>query len=54
MEYVDGDTLRDVLKKEGPLPPKRAMEIVADVCAALDFSTGTASCTATSSRPTSC
>ena len=21
MEYVDGDTLRDVLKKEGPLPP---------------------------------
>ena len=38
MEYVDGDTLRDVLKKEGPLPPRRAMEIVADVCAALDFS----------------
>ena len=38
MEYVDGDTLRDVLKKEGPLPPKRAMEIVADICAALDFS----------------
>jgi len=38
MEYVDGDTLRDILKKEGPLPPKRAMEIVADVCAALDFS----------------
>jgi len=38
MEYVDGDTLRDVLKREGPLPPRRAMEIVADVCAALDFS----------------
>ncbi|HEY4990476.1 MAG TPA: Stk1 family PASTA domain-containing Ser/Thr kinase [Nakamurella sp.] len=38
MEFVDGDTLRDVLKKEGPLPPKRAMEIVADICAALDFS----------------
>ena len=38
MEYVDGDTLRDVLKKEGPLPPRRAMEIVADICAALDFS----------------
>src|SRR6478752_2702387 len=38
MEYVDGDTLRDVLKKEGPLTPKRAMEIVADICAALDFS----------------
>ncbi len=38
MEFVDGDTLRDELKKEGPLPPRRAMEIVADVCAALDFS----------------
>ncbi len=38
MEYVDGDTLRDVLKKEGPLQPRRAMEIVADICAALDFS----------------
>ena len=38
MEYVDGDTLRDVLEKEGPLPPRRAMEIVADICAALDFS----------------
>ena len=38
MEYVDGDTLRDVLDKEGPLPPRRAMEIVADICAALDFS----------------
>lgn len=38
MEYIDGDTLRDVLKREGPLPPRRAMEIVADICAALDFS----------------
>ena len=38
MEYVDGETLRDLLKREGPLQPKRAMEIVADVCAALDFS----------------
>lgn len=38
MEYVDGDTLRDILKQEGPLPPRRAMEIVADICAALDFS----------------
>ncbi|QNK82052.1 Stk1 family PASTA domain-containing Ser/Thr kinase [Nakamurella sp. PAMC28650] len=38
MEYVDGETLRDLLKREGSLAPKRAMEIVADVCAALDFS----------------
>ena len=37
MEYVEGRTLRDVLKIEGRLMPRRAMEIVADVCAALDF-----------------
>jgi serine/threonine-protein kinase len=38
MEYVEGRTLRDVLKSEGRIMPRRAMEIVADVCAALDFS----------------
>ena len=38
MEYVDGETLRDILKTSGPLPQQRAMEIIADVCAALDFS----------------
>src|SRR5215207_8872796 len=38
MEYVEGDTLRDVLRREGPLPPERAMSLAADVCGALDFS----------------
>ncbi|WP_328389708.1 Stk1 family PASTA domain-containing Ser/Thr kinase [Nocardia sp. NBC_00416] len=38
MEYVEGDTLRDIVRNEGPIPPRRAMEVVADVCAALDFS----------------
>jgi serine/threonine-protein kinase len=38
MEYVEGRTLREVLKAEGRIMPRRAMEIVADVCAALDFS----------------
>ena len=38
VEYVDGETLRAVLERERRLPPRRAMEIVADVCAALDFS----------------
>ena len=38
MEFVDGQTLRDVLKNEGRLHPQRAMEIAADICAALDFS----------------
>ena len=38
MEYVEGRTLRDILKAEGRLPARRAMEIVADVAAALEFS----------------
>jgi eukaryotic-like serine/threonine-protein kinase len=38
MEFVDGRTLRDILKSEGSLPPRRAEEITADICAALDFS----------------
>jgi len=38
MEYVEGRTLREILKSEGRLPPKRAVEITAEVCAALDFS----------------
>ncbi len=38
MEYVEGRTLKDVLLEEGPLMPQRALELVADVCAALEFS----------------
>jgi eukaryotic-like serine/threonine-protein kinase len=38
MEYVDGRTLRDIVKTEGPLAPRRAMEVMADASAALDFS----------------
>ncbi|MEJ2852482.1 MULTISPECIES: Stk1 family PASTA domain-containing Ser/Thr kinase [unclassified Saccharothrix] len=38
MEYVDGRTLRDIVKTQGPMSGKRAMEIMADVSAALDFS----------------
>jgi eukaryotic-like serine/threonine-protein kinase len=35
MEYVDGRTLKDVIRAEGPLYPERAAEITADVCSAL-------------------
>jgi eukaryotic-like serine/threonine-protein kinase len=35
MEYVDGRTLKEVIRAEAPLYPGRAAEICADVCAAL-------------------
>jgi predicted Ser/Thr protein kinase len=35
MEYVDGRTLKEVIRAEGPLYPERAAEICADVCNAL-------------------
>ncbi len=38
MEYVNGRTLKEVLAAEGPLMPRRALEISADICAALEFS----------------
>jgi len=38
MEYVAGRTLRDIVKSEGPMEPARVCEVLADVCAALDFS----------------
>ncbi|MGQ0479576.1 MAG: Stk1 family PASTA domain-containing Ser/Thr kinase [Pseudonocardia sp.] len=38
MEFVDGHTLREIVKSEGPLSQQRVMEVMADVCAALDFS----------------
>jgi beta-lactam-binding protein with PASTA domain/tRNA A-37 threonylcarbamoyl transferase component Bud32 len=38
MEYVEGETLRDVLRREGRLDPERAMSLSADICGALDFS----------------
>src|SRR5437763_455206 len=38
MEFVSGRTLKEVLAAEGRLMPRRALEIVADICAALEFS----------------
>jgi beta-lactam-binding protein with PASTA domain/predicted Ser/Thr protein kinase len=38
MEYVDGVTLRDIVHNDGPMPTKRALEVVADACQALNFS----------------
>jgi beta-lactam-binding protein with PASTA domain/predicted Ser/Thr protein kinase len=38
MEFVNGRTLKEVLTAEGRLMPRRALELTADVCAALEFS----------------
>ena len=38
MEYVDGVTLRDIVHDDGPIEPRRAIEIIADACQALNFS----------------
>ena len=38
MEYVDGVTLRDIVHTDGPMTPRRAIEVIADACQALNFS----------------
>ena len=37
MEYIEGPSVAEVLKSEGPLHPRRAAEIAADVAEALSF-----------------
>ncbi|SDT73464.1 Stk1 family PASTA domain-containing Ser/Thr kinase [Actinoplanes derwentensis] len=38
MEFVNGQTLKELLAQEQRLQPRRALEIIADICAALEFS----------------
>ncbi|MEZ5381395.1 MAG: Stk1 family PASTA domain-containing Ser/Thr kinase [Microthrixaceae bacterium] len=40
MEYIDGPSVAEVLSKEGPLHPRRAAEVAADVAEALGFAHG--------------
>ena len=37
MEYLDGETLKDVIIREGPLPERRAIDITLQLLAALRF-----------------
>src|SRR5581483_11500652 len=36
MQYIDGSDLREILRGEAPLEPKRAVELVSQAAAALD------------------
>ena len=54
MEYVEGGTLEQHTKIDNLLPINKIVEIVYKCCKALDYATGRASSTATSSPPTSC
>ena len=36
MEYVDGEDLRSIIKREGPLEPSKAVRIARQICDALD------------------
>ena len=38
MEFVNGQTLKEVLAAEQRIQPRRALEMIADICAALEFS----------------
>ncbi|MCK9898979.1 serine/threonine protein kinase [Parafrankia colletiae] len=38
MEFVEGQTLRDIIQARGPLDERYAMQVTAEVCAALDYS----------------
>lgn len=37
MEYIDGETMKQVLKRESRIPPKRAAEIIEQIAEAIDF-----------------
>jgi eukaryotic-like serine/threonine-protein kinase len=37
MEYIEGRSLADILRSEGPLHPQRAAEVASDIAAALGF-----------------
>jgi len=40
MEYLEGPSLADLLRRQGPLPPQQAAQIVARVASALDYAHG--------------
>ncbi len=53
MEYVKGESLQEVIRREGFLTAARSVPIVRQTAEALSVATRRASCTETSSPPTS-
>jgi serine/threonine protein kinase len=37
MDYIDGESLSDIVNKEGPLPERRALKYIREVCDALAY-----------------
>jgi serine/threonine-protein kinase len=54
MPFVPGESLRARIHREQQLPIEDALRIAAEVAGALGYATAMTSCTATSSRKTSC
>ena len=52
MEIAGSGTLKDKLKKRGPLPVTEAVDAILDVISGLEAAFAAGCCTATSSRPT--
>lgn len=40
MEYVEGQNLKQLIRREAPVPPEQAVKIAAQVCEALEFAHG--------------
>jgi eukaryotic-like serine/threonine-protein kinase len=52
MEYVPGETLENIIAREGALDLPRALDYTCQICNAVDHAHGRASSTATCGRPT--
>ena len=52
MEFIEGRSLAAIIAERAPLPIDLAVEILGQMCSALDYAEATGLSTATSSRPT--
>ena len=52
MEYVEGRTLKDIIREKGTAPPEAAIDITLQILRAARYAHSAGSCIATSSRTT--